>query len=216
MNLAGDDLTGDNLAGDVVELATTLDAGHTLADVCASAGHPDTPLSVLVDSERLRQPGFAAEVGAALARSQRPADRLTIVVTAAGDLGGIDAALRDVRATGVRLGLHVAADTPTTLTAIMALELSRLTVDVSFLTQPDGDGATARRRTALAAGIARIAHEAGLECVAVGATDAVLVRTLGYSLAQGSPDEAGTLVALDRSADRQECRSGTTNAVVSA
>jgi diguanylate cyclase len=185
-----------DLAGrGVVDVATSLDGGRSLAEVCAAAAaeHPGTPLSVRVDHKRLRNAAFVAEVGAALARYGRPAEHFTLVVAAPVDLAGAEPALRQLRAAGVRLGLHVAADGPVTLAAMLALPLSRVSVDVSFLTGATEDPGASRRRIAVARGLARMAGEAGLECVAVGAADGAQVRELGYPLAQGLVREpAGT------------------------
>jgi diguanylate cyclase (GGDEF)-like protein len=141
-------------------------------------------LNVNVSARELREPGFAAEVAAVLARTGMPAHRLVLEVTetAVVELGTAVTNLRALRELGVRISLDDFGTGHSTFTLLQNLAVDELKLDRSF-TQADATG-----EPTVAAAVWQLARVFGLDVVAEGVEtpqQAARLRQLGYQAAQG-------------------------------
>jgi EAL domain-containing protein (putative c-di-GMP-specific phosphodiesterase class I)/GGDEF domain-containing protein len=149
-----------------------------------AAGNVTLGLAVNVVPEQLARPGFAADVFRALAARDVEAPALTLELPAAGGLEGVPeapAALRELRAGGVRIVLDNFGATGLSLASLRELPLTGVKLDRSLTAELGGDD-----RLVVAA--ARLAARLGLHCTAVGIEtpeqlDAA--RALGMDAVQG-------------------------------
>ncbi|GAA1030492.1 bifunctional diguanylate cyclase/phosphodiesterase [Virgisporangium ochraceum] len=174
------------------------------------AGH-DLVMAVNVAGRQLREPGFVADVAAALAESGLPARCLSIEVTetAVFDDERAIAALHALRDLGVMLALDDFGTASSSLGLLLTCPVTTLKLDRSFVESIT----TVARQEAVAMAVIQMANALALNAVAEGVEtveQAALLRGLGYRYAQGylfSPpvpaDEAAKLWA-----GRQPCGCG--------
>jgi EAL domain-containing protein (putative c-di-GMP-specific phosphodiesterase class I)/GGDEF domain-containing protein len=149
-----------------------------------AAGAAALGLAVNVAPEQLARPGFAAEVFRALAARDVEAPALTLELPVAGGLEGVPeapAALRELRAGGVRIVLDNFGVTGLSLASLRELPLTGVKLDRSLTAELGGDDR-------LVVATARLATRLGLHCTAVGIEtpeqlDAA--RALGMDAVQG-------------------------------
>jgi EAL domain-containing protein (putative c-di-GMP-specific phosphodiesterase class I) len=139
-------------------------------------------MAVNVSARQLREPGFAADVAAALAGSGLPATALVIEITESTAVGGgaTDATLNDLRASGVRLSLDDFGTGASTLSLLTSCPVDEIKLDRSFVPRPGSD--------AIAHAVLQLAGALGVETVAEGvetADQAACLTALGYRRAQG-------------------------------
>jgi EAL domain-containing protein (putative c-di-GMP-specific phosphodiesterase class I) len=160
--------------------------------------------AVNVSARQLREPGFAADVAAALASSGLSECALVIEITESTAVGGgaTDTTLGELRALGVRLSLDDFGTGASTLSLLTSCPVDEIKLDRSFVPHPGPD--------AIAHAVAQLAGALGVETVAEGvetAEQASRLTELGYRRAQGyyfsRPLPAPALAAF---ADRQTVR----------
>jgi len=159
------------------------EACHQAASWQAECGDesPET-VSVNVSARQLQEPGFAAEVADALRGSGLPARRLTIEITESTAVGGdvTQAALRSLRAMGVRISLDDFGTGASTLSLLATCPVDQIKLDRSFAPVPGPD--------AIANAVVQLAKAFGVEVIAEGVETAAQARRLqhlGYVRAQG-------------------------------
>ncbi|AGZ43418.1 putative diguanylate cyclase/phosphodiesterase with PAS sensor [Actinoplanes friuliensis DSM 7358] len=169
-------------SGLIVELGR-----FVLREACAqmAAWHRDRPadapasISVNVSARQLQEPGFAAEVAAALGDSGLQPDRLIVEITESTAVGGGATAesLHRLRRLGVRLSLDDFGTGASTLTLLANCPVDQIKLDRSFV---DCD--------VIASAVLELARGFGVEAVAEGvetAEQAARLAALGYGRAQG-------------------------------
>ncbi|MET0415712.1 MAG: EAL domain-containing protein [Actinoplanes sp.] len=142
------------------------------------AAWPATHLRLNVSARELREPGFAADVAAALAQYGIAADRLTLELNEPA----LDENLPALRALGVRLAFDDFGTGDSPLTLLDDCPVDELKLDPAF-TQADPDG-----RAPMADAVLQLASTLGMSVVAEGvetAEQADRLRSLGYAAAQG-------------------------------
>ena len=147
--------------------------------------HPETAprtMSVNVSARQLREPAFGGQVAAALNDHGLQPGRLTIEITESTAVGGDATAdtLAELRALGVRIALDDFGTGQSTLTLLATCPVDQIKLDRSFV--PDATNAV------IASAVLQLARGFGVETVAEGvetATQAELLRALGYDRAQG-------------------------------
>jgi diguanylate cyclase (GGDEF)-like protein len=158
-------------------------------------------LNVNVSARDLREPGFAAGVGALLAEYAIAADRVTLEITETMALepGQSVTTLHQLRALGVRISLDDFGTGHSTLALLHDCPIDEIKLDRSF-TQAEVDG-----RVPMAAAVIHLAQALGLHAVAEGVEtreQADQLLSLGYTAAQGyhfarpmPADKLGALLA---------------------
>jgi diguanylate cyclase (GGDEF)-like protein len=152
------------------------------------AGTP-RELGVNVSARQLREPGFAAGVGAALAESGVSPDRLVVEVTetAVFDGGVALDALHDLVRIGVKVALDDFGTGHSSLGLLRTVPADTLKVDKSFIDDISSlDGLSAE--AVIATALIQIAEGLHLAAVAEGvetAAQAEALYRLGYRFAQG-------------------------------
>jgi diguanylate cyclase (GGDEF)-like protein len=141
-------------------------------------------LNVNVSARDLREPGFAAGVGALLAEYAIAADRITLEITETMALepGQSVTTLHQLRALGVRISLDDFGTGHSTLALLHDCPIDEIKLDRSF-TQAAVDG-----RVPMAAAVMHLAQALGLHAVAEGVEtreQAEQLLSLGYTAAQG-------------------------------
>ncbi len=141
-------------------------------------------VNVNASARELREPGYAADVAAALAENGLPAHRLAIEVTETTMLeaGPAVANLRTLRELGIRIALDDFGTGFSTLTLLQDCPVDELKLDRTF-TQAEAGG-----RPTVAAAVMHLAQGMGLDVVAEGVEtvqQADRLRQLGYPAAQG-------------------------------
>ncbi|WP_189080683.1 putative bifunctional diguanylate cyclase/phosphodiesterase [Mangrovihabitans endophyticus] len=206
--------------GLIVELGRTVlrETCRQMAAWIAEFG-PDAPVKVgpNVSGRQLHDPGFVADVRAALADHGLSSDRLVLEVTESSALRGrqVIAALHELDAMGVTLALDDFGTGESSLSLLRAFPASIVKLDKSFVDGieiDDGDPAAGDARQAVARAVVQLARALRLDAVAEGIENeaqARALRELGYSLGQGfhlappMPAEKMTrLLAAARSAVR--------------
>jgi diguanylate cyclase (GGDEF)-like protein/PAS domain S-box-containing protein len=139
-------------------------------------------MAVNVSARQLQEPGFAAEVAAALADSGLEPRRLTIEITESTAVGGgaTHQTLRELRAQGVRLSLDDFGTGASTLSLLAECPVDQIKLDRSFAPGPGPD--------AIAGAVLQLARAMGVEAVAEGVetpAQAARLGDLGYVRAQG-------------------------------
>ncbi len=165
------------------------------------ATYPDTApaLAVNLSPRQFRDPGLASDVGASLAASGLPADRLTLEVTESVAMERIDETLATLRALKA-LGLHLALDDFGTghsaLAYLRQLPLDTLKIDRGFF-------AEGPENRAIVQAVTDLAHGLGLDVTAEGletADQVAWARAAGCERGQGfyfaRPLPADALAAL--------------------
>jgi diguanylate cyclase (GGDEF)-like protein/PAS domain S-box-containing protein len=174
-------------SGLIVDLGSWVltQACRQLADWDATLG-PAAPrtLNVNVSPVQLAEPGFPAEVAAALAANGLPADRLTVEVTETVALAGEEPvrSLRRLRAAGVGIAMDDFGTGESSLTALDACPADELKLDRSFVAGADGP------EPGVAAALVAFGATLGVRLVAEGVEteeQAQHLYALGYRLAQG-------------------------------
>jgi EAL domain-containing protein (putative c-di-GMP-specific phosphodiesterase class I) len=160
-----------------------------LAEVARLDGLSEVPLTlnVNVSAVQLADPGFTAEVAAALGAAGVAGHRLVLEVTE-GALAGQETEVgRQLHALSA-LGVHVSIDDfgtgRSSLAYLQQLPVAEVKVDRSFVAGIDGDGTDA----AVARAILRMCEELGLRCVAEGVerpAQLALLEEVGCEYAQG-------------------------------
>ncbi|HEU5107847.1 MAG TPA: bifunctional diguanylate cyclase/phosphodiesterase, partial [Micromonosporaceae bacterium] len=178
----------------------------------------DLVMAVNVAGRQLREPGFVADVAAALAESGLPARCLSIEVTetAVFDDEKAIAALHALRELGVMLALDDFGTASSSLGLLLTCPVTTLKLDRSFVESIT----TVARQEAVAMAVIQMANALALNAVAEGVEtidQAALLQNLGYRYAQGylfSPpvpaDEAARLCAVRQPAgpSARPCVSG--------
>jgi diguanylate cyclase (GGDEF)-like protein len=141
-------------------------------------------LNINISARDLREPGFAAVVGALLAEFELAGERITLEVTEtmALEAGQSVATLHQLRALGIRISLDDFGTGHSTLTLLHDCPVDEIKLDRSF-TQSDVDG-----RVPVAAAVIHLAQALGLHAVAEGVEtpeQAEQLLALGYLAAQG-------------------------------
>ncbi len=157
-----------------------------LSEACREASDwPGEPyVSVNVASAQLEQPGFVAEVDAALHAAGLAPERLTLEVTESSlidDRDGIAEGLQALRALGVRLALDDFGTGYSSLSYLRRFPMDVLKIDRSFVRDVDAESALVRA-------IVAMGESLGLALVAEGierAEQADVVRALGCGMGQG-------------------------------
>jgi diguanylate cyclase (GGDEF)-like protein/PAS domain S-box-containing protein len=145
-------------------------------------------LAVNVSSRQLQDPGFAATVASALARSGLPARRLVLEVTESALLDDgetTSAAILEAKALGVRIALDDFGTGYSSLSHLRRFPIDVLKIDRSFV---DGIDRGARDERTLVRSIVRLAHSLKLETVAEGVErneQLVQLRAIGAKMGQG-------------------------------
>ncbi|MBO3741546.1 putative bifunctional diguanylate cyclase/phosphodiesterase [Actinoplanes flavus] len=161
-----------------------------------------------VSVRQLHDPGFAADVAAALADHGLPADRLVLELTESAVLRGqhVLRVLHELHDSGVRLALDDFGTGESSLSLLRAFPAAIVKLDKSFvdgieLDEPGTPDADARQ--AVARAVAQLAGALGLDTVAEGIENqeqADRLLRLGYTVGQGyhlgRPMPAEQLTAL--------------------
>ncbi|GGN81902.1 hypothetical protein GCM10010112_58890 [Actinoplanes lobatus] len=161
-----------------------------------------------VSVRQLHDPGFVADVAAALAGHGLPADRLVLELTESAVLRGqhVLRVLHELHDSGVRLALDDFGTGESSLSLLRAFPAAIVKLDKSFvdgveLDEPGTPAADARQ--AVARAVAQLAGALGLETVAEGIENqeqADRLLRLGYTVGQGyhlgRPMPAEQLTAL--------------------
>ena len=158
-------------------------ACHQAAAWVADLGRraPGT-MSVNASARQLQEPGFAADVAAALTDSGLDPGRLTIEITESTAVGGgaTQENLRALRALGVRLSLDDFGTGASTLSLLANCPVDQIKLDRSFAPEPGPD--------VIAGAVLHLARAMGVEAVAEGVetpAQAAKLGALGYVRAQG-------------------------------
>jgi diguanylate cyclase (GGDEF)-like protein len=169
-----------------------------------------------VSARQLHDPGFVADVAAALADSGLPADRLLLELTESEVLRGrqVSQTLHELDAMGIRLALDDFGTGESSLSLLRSFPASVVKLDKSFVDGieiDDGDPAACDARQAVARAVIQLADALRLDAVAEGienAEQAAKLRELGYTLGQGyhlarpmSAGDMGRLLAAQRTAE---------------
>jgi EAL domain-containing protein (putative c-di-GMP-specific phosphodiesterase class I) len=141
-------------------------------------------LNINVSGRDLREPNFAATVGALLGTYGIAPHRITLEITetAALEAGQAVVTLRELRALGVRVSLDDFGTGYSTLSLLQDCPIDEIKLDRSF-TQ-----AQAGPRVPMAAAVIHLAQVFGLHAVAEGVEtpqQAEQLLALGYTAAQG-------------------------------
>lgn len=143
--------------------------------------------SVNVSPLQLAAPGFADGVVAALEAARVAPSRLSLEITGSSLLApdpAVDEALRDLADLGVALGIDELGADRSSLGALRRFPLQFMKIDRSLVNGVDGD----ERDEAIVASAVGLAHQLGLQAVAVGverADQCAVLRKLGCDAAQG-------------------------------
>jgi len=148
---------------------------------------------VNVSARQLRDPGFVADVMAALADHGLGAERLVLELTESAALRGsqISRTLHELDRMGVALALDDFGTGESSLSLLRAFPVAIVKLDKSFvdgIEADDTDPATRDARQAVARAVIQMAGALGLDAVAEGIENeaqAERLRELGYSLGQG-------------------------------
>jgi diguanylate cyclase len=140
-------------------------------------------LNINVSPRDLREPGFAAGVGALLAEFGMAPRRITLEVTESMSVDTDEAAgtLEELRTLGVRVSLDDFGTGFSTLTMLHDVPVDEVKLDSSFTQASPG-------RAPVAATVLRLAESLGLAAIAEGVEtpdQADRLRDLGYRSAQG-------------------------------
>jgi diguanylate cyclase len=146
-----------------------------------------------VSGQQLHDPGFVADVSAALADSGLSSDRLVLEVTESAALRGqqISRALYELDGMGIQLALDDFGTGESSLSLLRAFPAAIVKLDRSFVEGieiDDGDPAASDARRAVARAVIQLVRSLALEAVAEGvenAEQATVLRDLGYTLGQG-------------------------------
>ena len=154
-------------------------------------GHPGRlppRIAVNVSGRTIGHPGFVDGIRAALAEHGVPASRLLVELTESTLLdtstGVVDAALQELRALGIEVGVDDFGTGYSALAYLQNLPLSFLKVDMSFVRQLG----TTPRADAVVAAIIALAHAHGLYVIAEGVetrAQADALRQIGCDHGQG-------------------------------
>lgn len=186
---------------------------RVLHEACRQLGRwradaPEITMAVNVSGRQLLEPGFAAEVEAALQANGLPPDALRLELTetaAADDQFAVSRALEELlRRTGVRAHLDDFGTGTSSLTFLHDFPGDALKIDRSFVfAMADDHGASQIVRA-----ICSLARELGIDVVAEGVETTwqlEMLREFECDYAQGfllarplAPDDARTLVAAGR------------------
>ncbi|MGH2456961.1 MAG: EAL domain-containing protein, partial [Candidatus Limnocylindria bacterium] len=145
-------------------------------------------VAVNVSSRQLQDPGFAAGVAAALARSDLPASALVLELTESALLDEGDptsASIDQVKALGVQIALDDFGTGYSSLSHLRRFPIDILKIDRSFVADIDSEEEGER---ALVRSIIRLAHSLKLDTVAEGVerpAQLSRLRALGARLGQG-------------------------------
>lgn len=139
-------------------------------------------MSVNASARQLREPGFAADVAAALCDTGLDPHRLTIEITESTAVGGgaTQDNLRALRGLGVRLSLDDFGTGASTLSLLANCPVDQIKLDRSFAPVPGPD--------VIAGAVLQLARAMGVEAVAEGVetpAQAEQLERLGYVRAQG-------------------------------
>ena len=154
------------------------------------AAAPDAPafsVTANVSGRQLQQPGFVAEVEAALAESGFPAERLVVELTESTVVHHPDVARRRLtalKALGVRVAIDDFGTGYSALSYLRQFPIDVLKIDKSFVDEIAGGGQPA----ALAAAIVALGDALSLRTVAEGvetAEQAAALGRMGCALGQG-------------------------------
>jgi diguanylate cyclase (GGDEF)-like protein len=163
----------------------------------------DLMMSVNVAGRQLREPGFLAEVAAALADSGLPARCLSVEVTETAVFEDAEAiaVLHGLRELGTRLALDDFGTAASSLGLLLTCPVTTLKLDRSFVEAIT----TVTRQAAVATAVSQMAGALALTAVAEGIESpdqADVLRDLGYRYGQGflfsrprPPGEIGALWA---------------------
>jgi diguanylate cyclase (GGDEF)-like protein/PAS domain S-box-containing protein len=158
-------------------------------------------MSVNASARQLQEPGFAADVAAALADSGLDPGRLTVEITESTAVGGgaTQETLHALRALGVRLSLDDFGTGASTLSLLANCPVDQIKLDRSFAPEPGPD--------VIAGAVLQLARAMGVEAVAEGVetpAQAAKLGALGYVRAQGfhfarpmTPEQIGTGIVTD-------------------
>jgi diguanylate cyclase (GGDEF)-like protein len=158
-------------------------------------------MSVNASARQLREPGFAADVAAALTDSGLDPHRLTVEITESTAVGGgaTQETLRALRTLGVRLSLDDFGTGASTLSLLANCPVDQIKLDRSFAPVPGPD--------LIAGAVLQLARAMGMEAVAEGVetpAQAAKLGALGYVRAQGfhfarpmPPEQLGTGIVTD-------------------
>ena len=155
--------------------------------IAAAPGAPAFSVTVNVSGRQLQQPGFVAEVEAALATSGFPAERLVIELTESSVVHHPDVARRRLtalKALGVRVAIDDFGTGYSALSYLRQFPIDVLKIDKSFVDEIAGGGQPA----ALAAAIVALGEALSLRTVAEGvetAEQAAALGRMGCALGQG-------------------------------
>ncbi|AGZ43783.1 putative bifunctional diguanylate cyclase/phosphodiesterase [Actinoplanes friuliensis] len=163
---------------------------------------------VNVSARQLHDPGFVADVLAALADSGLSTDRLVLELTESAVLRGsqISRTLHELDRHGVKLALDDFGTGESSLSLLRAFPAAIIKLDKSFVDGieiDDANPAARDARQAVARAVIQLAGALGLDTVAEGIENEAQVeqlRALGYTLGQGyhlaRPMNAGNFTAL--------------------
>jgi len=148
---------------------------------------------VNVSARQLHDPGFVADVMAALADHGLTSDRLVLELTESAALRGsqISRTLHELDRLGVKLALDDFGTGESSLSLLRAFPVAIVKLDKSFvdgIEVDDEDAAARDARQAVARAVIQMAGALGLDAVAEGIENeaqAQRLRELGYSLGQG-------------------------------
>ncbi|GAA0796690.1 hypothetical protein Sya03_50770 [Spirilliplanes yamanashiensis] len=158
-----------------------------------------------VSAHQLHDPGFVADVVAALADSGLPADRLVLELTESAVLRGqqVSRTLHDLDAMGIKLALDDFGTGESSLSLLRSFPAAIIKLDKSFVDGIEDDTADPVARQAVARAVSQLAQALRLDTVAEGIENqgqADRLRELGYTLGQGfhlaRPMPAAQLTAL--------------------
>ncbi|MDP9346956.1 MAG: EAL domain-containing protein [Actinomycetota bacterium] len=174
--------------GAILELGAWVlrEACATLARVHAETGRTHLQVGINIAPRQIQQPGFCAQVRAAIADHGLEPDRIVLEITESTMLESGDdviATLRELRDLGVRLAMDDFGTGYSSLAALHRFPLHIIKVDRSFVAHVGDD-----QGASIAAAIVSMAKALGLICLAEGIEDErqrVALLDLGCHLAQG-------------------------------
>jgi EAL domain-containing protein (putative c-di-GMP-specific phosphodiesterase class I) len=139
-------------------------------------------MSVNVSARQLHEPGFVAEVAAALGEHGLPADRLVVEITESVAVRSETAwsALRGLRELGVRVSLDDFGTGQSALSLLASCQVDQIKLDRSFAPGPGPE--------TVATAVVQVARALGIEAVAEGVetpAQADRLHALGFDRAQG-------------------------------
>ena len=146
-----------------------------------------------VSARQLHDPGFVADVTAALRDSGLSSDRLVLEVTESAVLRGLQVSrtLHELDAMGIKLALDDFGTGESSLSLLRSFPAAIVKLDKSFVDGieiEDGNAAATEARQAVARAVIQLAGALRLDTVAEGienAAQADRLRELGYTLGQG-------------------------------